>query len=156
QTWYPVLKKGLSAADKTDLRKLAMDSVRVHLAESGDDSRPTVIVEDWGIGQHPSNFPSTLLSLHQSIKREKPYLIGRYGQGGATALAHSDYTIVVSRRAPTLDESPDDLVGFTVVRYKPHRLKGGTYEYLCGPSNKIMAVKASDAPARFQEQHGTR
>ena len=54
QTWYPVLKKGLAAASKTDLRKLAIESVRVHLAESGNE-KPTVIIEDWGIGQHPSN-----------------------------------------------------------------------------------------------------
>jgi hypothetical protein len=76
-----------------------------------------VTVRDLGMGQSPANMASTLLSLTQSDKPDKPYLIGLFGQGGSSAYAASKRSVIVSRRAPELrDAMDDDRVGWTIVR----------------------------------------
>jgi hypothetical protein len=152
---FGVPSRGLADMKDPEVRALAERTVSVTLADSGD-KKPTVVVEDRGIGQHPSAMPRTMLALHRSEKTDKPYLIGQYGQGGASTLLHSVYTIFVSRRAPDLlDPGQDDLVGFTVVRFRERRVKGGTYEYLTS-DRMMLALTAADAPAPFNAQHGTR
>ena len=55
--------------------------------------------------------PSTILSLQQGNKIKKTYLIGAFGQGGASTLAFCRYVVLFSRS----HESPDE-VAFTIVR----------------------------------------
>lgn len=153
--FFDVQTGGLSAMkDERGIRALAERTVSVTMAESGT-KQPTIIVQDRGIGQHPTKFASTLLGLHLSDKPSKPYLIGQYGQGGASTLMHSKYTIFVSRRAPDLASGMDDLVGVAVVRFREAEVRGGTYEYLT-KGNAILAIPAVDAPSPFREGHGTR
>ena len=103
----------LAEMTETERRKLASNLI-VSMHESGMAKRPTVRVEDHGIGQHPSNFATTLLSLNESNKVGKPYTMGTYGQGGSVTLGFSEWTIVVSRRHPSLLEGQEDLIGWTV------------------------------------------
>jgi hypothetical protein len=85
--------------------------INVVLNESGVEAAPTVDVVDEGIGIPPGDFPKTILSLQSGNKINKRYLIGAFGQGGASTLAFADYTVIVSR-----PKAEPTTVGFTVVR----------------------------------------
>jgi hypothetical protein len=116
-------------------RSLAENLV-VTMRESGVRRSPTFVVEDRGIGQHPDDFPLTLLSLNRSNKVTRFELMGAFGQGGASVFAFASYAIIVSRRDPqcrTVDQS--DLVGWSIVRYNAldDDHKHGVYEYLVVP-----------------------
>jgi hypothetical protein len=101
--------------------------VEVLLHSSGVEYAPTIDVFDDGIGIRPEDFASTILSLQSGNKIRKPYLIGAFGQGGASTLAFCDYALIVSRsrQAPSL-------VGFTVIRVLrlDETYKEDTYAYL--------------------------
>lgn len=76
-----------------------------------------VAVRDEGMGQEPLRVHETLLSLGQTDKADKPYMIGVFGQGGSSAFAASEYSTVISRRAPDLiGRDGDNGVGWTIVR----------------------------------------
>ncbi|MGQ0572909.1 MAG: hypothetical protein ACT4RN_01750 [Pseudonocardia sp.] len=103
----------LAGMTETDRRRLASHLI-VSMHESGLAKRPTVRVEDHGIGQHPNDFGTTLLSLNESNKVGKPFTMGTYGQGGSVTLGFSEWTVFVSRRHPKLLGDQQDLVGWTV------------------------------------------
>lgn len=122
--------ENLRDEDIKDIR----DRVRVTLRDSGVGDQPTVDVRDRGIGIKAENFADSILSLNQSRKLSKFHLAGAFGQGGSTALAGSEYTLIVSKAAPTQDESPP--VAFTIVRFNEGDLeldKHGTYEFMVNP-----------------------
>src|SRR5207253_2371052 len=75
-----------------------------------------VTIEDDGIGQPPSAMHSTLLSLGESDKADKPYLIGVFGQGGSSAYRASQFSWIVSRRPPDLLDGAADGIGWTIVK----------------------------------------
>ncbi len=139
--WFAIPEEGLGTMDDPTRRALAENSIRVHLSDSGVDRRPTVAIRDFGCGQHPSEFSNTLLSIHRGNKRDKFYLMGQYGQGGATTYRFSHYTIVMSRRHPKLlIDGQDDAVGWSIVRYNeldPNMFKTGRYEYLVLPEGGV-------------------
>src|SRR5437870_9458560 len=84
--------------EDTERRALAGNMV-VMVRDSGSDKAPTVAVEDRGVGQHPSDFESTLVSLAEENKLKRLYLMGAYGWGGAAAYAFTDrYAAFLSRR----------------------------------------------------------
>jgi hypothetical protein len=111
---YGVPVGGLGDMTETERRALAENLV-VTMHESGDAKRPTIRVQDHGIGQHPEDFSKTLLSLNESNKVGKPYTMGTYGQGGSVTFGFSELTIIISRRHPDLLDGRDDVVGWTVV-----------------------------------------
>jgi hypothetical protein len=77
----------------------------------------TITVRDRGMGQSPDRIHGSLLSLGESDKPDKPYLIGLFGQGGSSAFMASHYSVVLSRRAPDiLSKGEDAGVGWSVVR----------------------------------------
>src|ERR1044071_906491 len=83
----------------------------VVLLPSGSEGAPTIDVVDDGIGIRPLEFSSTILSLQSGNKIKKWYLIGAFGQGGASTLAFSDYALIISRHR----EDPKRC-GFTLIR----------------------------------------
>jgi hypothetical protein len=85
--------------------------VQVVLLGGDEGQAPTVDVVDGGIGLTPNEFPDTILSLHTGNKITRHHLAGAFGQGGSTALAFADYTLVVSR-----SNSAPSIVGFSVVK----------------------------------------
>jgi hypothetical protein len=118
-------------------RQLAMN-LQVVLRDSGLAKRPTVVVEDHGIGQHPDEFENTLLSLNENNKVNRHELLGAFGQGGAAVFAFTPYAIIVSRREPAaLKPGMHDEVGWTVVRFNAldENFKYGRYEYLVVPDH---------------------
>jgi hypothetical protein len=85
--------------------------ISVVLLPSGNDSAPTVDVVDDGIGIRPEQFPPTILSLQGGNKINKWYVIGAFGQGGASTLAFCEYALIVSRY-----KHQPCVCGFTLVR----------------------------------------
>jgi hypothetical protein len=116
-----------------------------------------VIIEDDGIGQPPDRMHSTLLSLGRSDKPDKPYLIGVFGQGGSSAYAASEFSWIMSRRAPDLLDGATDGVGWTVVkRVVPAGRRDVYWAYLAAhPDGRVarLPVEAADAVGL---KHGTR
>ncbi len=90
--------------------------IRVLMRQEAKGEDYTVVIEDEGIGQTASRMHETLLSLGSSDKPDKPYLIGMFGQGGSSAFAASNYSWLVSRRAPDLPDHKDGGIGWTLVR----------------------------------------
>jgi hypothetical protein len=84
------------------------------------------------MGQVPARMHETLLSLGQSDKADKPYLIGVFGQGGSSAFSVSEYSIIASRRAPViLKPGEGDGIGWSIVRaIQPKGRRDHYYAYL--------------------------
>ena len=100
-----------------------------------------VVVEDSGIGQHPNDFSRTLLSLGESNKINKPYLMGAFGQGGSSTFAYCPYSTVFSRRHRDCLEGRADKIGWTIVRkYDDDSLKVFRYEYLVEENGGIPTL----------------
>jgi hypothetical protein len=112
--WFGVPKTGLNDLT-TDQRRALGENIRVILEDSGNKNYPTVVIEDNGIGQHPDDFPETLVSLNRSNKLRKKWLQGAYGQGGSATFRFCAFTLMIARRKPSLLDGLEDLVGWTVV-----------------------------------------
>lgn len=102
--------------------------VSIVLSAPQPNNTATVDVIDAGIGVPPNRFHDTILSLHKGNKLTKHYLIGAFGQGGASTLAFADYVVVMSRFMDT-----PDVVGFSVIRVMNLGVeyKEDAYAYLC-------------------------
>ena len=140
---FDLPKSGLSAASQAKVSAMA-NRLRVILEESGRDERPTIVINDDGIGQHPDNFPDTFLNLHGDNKNTKPFLIGRFCQGGSNAYRPAEYTVIISR---SYEGGP---IGWTIVRRnKEHKLENGdttvAYEYLTHPSGEVPRFDVGDS-----------
>lgn len=70
------IPSGRLASVPTDRRRELAQAVQVALRDSGRPSRPTVVVRDAGIGQHPDAFPRTLVSPNENNKVERHELLG--------------------------------------------------------------------------------
>jgi hypothetical protein len=115
----------------------------------------SVEIRDQGIGQTPERIHETLLSLGQTDKADKPYLIGVFGQGGSSAYAASEYSIVLSRRAPECLDGKTDGVGWTIVRkVVPKDRRDPYYAYLAAlPDGRVPSIALSGKSQPFS--HGT-
>jgi hypothetical protein len=135
--------------------RICIDKIRRSLVVNLDYDRKTkqfaIIVRDKGMGQSPSRMHDTLLSLGQSDKADKPYLIGVFGQGGSSAFSASEYSVIVTRRAPDLlKPSEDNGIGWTIVRQIiPKNRRDLYYAYLAatedGAVPRLDAVAADKA-----------
>lgn len=129
--------KGGVIADTIKRRKktAAMESgVDVILWDGDTDETPTIDIIDRGIGLRKDEIPNTILSLNQSNKITKWYLMGRFGQGGSTTFAFSEFTILVSRK---FDDS--NKMSFTVIKFQPPARdeKDGKYVYLVNSEDNL-------------------
>lgn len=104
----------------------------IHLDHDRKTKQFAVTIRDNGMGQSPTRMHETLLSLGQSDKADKPYLIGVFGQGGSSAFSVSQYSIIVSRRASDLHRSgEDDGAGWSIVQaIQPKGRRDHYYAYL--------------------------
>jgi hypothetical protein len=131
------------------------DRIAVVLSDSGEKSAPTVDVLDEGIGLTPERFPGTILSLQARNKIDKWYVIGAFGQGGASTLAFADYVVIVSRHK----DNPR-VVGFTVIRVLrlSGRYKEDCYAYLClkdaSGAISVPSCQLDDAPLTLYPGRG--
>jgi hypothetical protein len=155
QLWCGVPAGGVGDMTETDRRALG-EKLRVWLDESGDPKRPTVVVEDDGIGQSPANFPRTLLSLNETNKMRQTWNMGTYGQGGAVTYGFSGATIIISRRHPDFLDGDDDRVGWTIVREHetdPALQILPSYKYVVSGDDEVMDLDPDLLP---DLGHGTR
>lgn len=146
--WWGVPAGGLSELKPDELTALA-SLIRVTNLESGEIERPTIVIQDSGIGQHPDDFPKTLLSLLESNKKSKTHQMGVYNAGGAASYAFCPYTFIISRRAPQVLGGKADEVGITVVRYDPldpDKYKSGTYVYCVAKGGAILRADLPGLP----------
>jgi hypothetical protein len=121
-----------------DLREMGQ-KVYVTLKESGNGDRPTVELRDKGMGQPPEEFHSTFVGLNEDNKIKKPYLIGKYGQGGSNTFAFAKYTIIMSR------SHKGGELGWTIVRFnerltEEENYSDGVYEYCVLEGGEIPFV----------------
>lgn len=137
QAWLGVPKGGLSELSTKGRQQLA-ERVSISLLEGdGDWNQRLVIVEDRGTGIPPEQMPKTILSLSESNKIKKRYVVGAYGQGGSSTFACSHYTLIASRHAGSAK------VGFAVVKYyeppPDDEAKVGNYVYLTSQGQVLEA-----------------
>lgn len=153
--WFGVPQGGVG--DMTDAERRGLgEQLRVWLDESGEDKRPTVVIEDAGLGQHPADFPKTLVSLNESNKVAQPWNMGTYGQGGAVTFGWSRATIILSRRHPNHLDGRDDRVGWTIVReYEndPALQMLPSYKYIVTTAGEVPRLDPGLLP---DLRHGTR
>src|SRR5262249_23623776 len=131
--------------------------IRVRLLREARPDEYTILIEDEGIGQVAENTHLTLLSLGTSDKPEKAYLIGVFGQGGSSAYAASEFSWLISRRAPGLLDGANDTIGWTVIKHiYPKGRRDDYWAYLAAhPSGQVPSLPSS-AAAEIDFQHGTR
>jgi hypothetical protein len=146
--WWGVPNDGLSGMTDKDRRALA-DNIRVTMFEAETPDRPTVVIQDRGMGQHPDDFPRTHLSLLASNKKSSTHVMGVYNAGGAASYKFARATVVVSRRAPTILDSRTDEIGVTIVKYDPldpDKFKSGMYVYMVAKDKSILRLDLPEMP----------
>ena len=143
--------------DMTEAERRALgEQIKVWLDESGEDKHPTVVIEDMGLGQHPADFPKTLVSLNETNKVAQPWNMGTYGQGGAVTFGWSRATIILSRRHPDYSDRRNDKVGWTIVQeYEndPTLQVLPSYKYIVTASGDVPELDPDVLPGLI---HGTR
>jgi hypothetical protein len=155
--WFKVPRTGINDLSEKERRSLA-GGVQVTLEESGERQAPTITIVDSGLGQHPEDFPETILSLNKSNKLKKPWLQGAYGQGGSATFRFCKYTLIIGRRAPDLlNSGRSDRVGWTVVWEDPGDPVEDAlpmYKYLVGPDSEVPSFDPGLLPD--PDWHGMR
>lgn len=140
---------GLSKAGYTEMpqnwvTETARNNINVSIEENGKKKRPVIQVADRGIGQRPENFEDTFLSLDKDSKLTKPYLIGKYGQGGSSTFRFCEYAIIISRHCDGGD------IGWSIVKYDPRtddeeQYSMGAYMYATLPNGDIPTISEEEA-----------
>lgn len=133
------------------------ERLRVRLVRETRPVEYAVLIEDEGIGQPPSRVHETLLSLGRSDKGDKTYLIGVFGQGGSSAYAASDWSWIVSRRAPDFGDDDAGEIGWTAIRriIRPGRSQVHWAYLAAHPDGRVPALSSAAAEA-VAFKHGTR
>ena len=148
--WLGVPDAGLSAMSPAERRRLAQRiSVTLEPGE-GKESR-VLTIRDKGIGISPVDMPFTILSLNQSNKISKHYLVGAYGQGGSSTFAFSRLTLIACRYG-------EATIGFTVVKFldlPADQFKTGHYVYLVMGDGTIPQadIEISEMPRGTEVRH---
>jgi hypothetical protein len=154
----------LPKLDKSEESKLTRErarelarQVRVRLISDKTRKKFTVSIEDDGIGQSPERVHKTLLSLGSTTKADKWYLIGVFGQGGSSAYAVSEYSWLISKRAPDLLNGDTDGISWTVIKHVfPVDRRDDYFAYLAAsPDGRVPFLHSSDV-GQLNINHGTR
>lgn len=144
EEWFKIPGGSFNVSKDNSFFEELASKLRVDVYDSGVEKRPSVAFHDRGIGQHPDDLPTTILSLGGRNKLDKLYLSGVFGQGGSSAYAWCKYSIVVSRRRPEHTGGKPDLVGWTIVReYDSPSLKVPIYQYLITKDRGIPSFSPS-------------
>ena len=129
------LKKYFGSDEEINLKRSGWAKQHLSIMAEGSRSEPTLTIVDRGEGQSPDTIQETIVNLSGSIKREIPFVFGKYHQGGSAAIRHCGdnkgkcYQLVLSRRAETIAEpgKANDW-GFTLVR-RNYKGRISYYEY---------------------------
>ena len=154
ETLFQVPQGRARLLDDGGARRLAQNVVVTFRGERRADEM-TIAVRDHGLGIHPSDFANTILSLGQSDKGQKPYLIGMYGQGGSSTFDKCEYTIIVSRcHQQHLAPDSSDSIGWTVVR-RNLNVRAPVYTYLIDPDTQDVPFFPGSIGEQIDMSHGT-
>jgi len=139
EEWFGLSEAGYGDMTKKWVRETAEANLKVIMSEGADKDHPVIEIYDSGIGQKPENFPDTFLSLNEDSKIKKPYLIGKYGQGGSNTFDFCEYAIILSR-----DFEGGD-IGWSIVRFNPRldteeEYSDGVFEYCVNPDGSIPSI----------------
>lgn len=140
---YGLSKAGFNEMSQQWVTETASANMNISIEENGKENHPVIQFRDWGIGQRPEDFEDTFLSLNEDSKVTKPYLIGKYGQGGASTFRYCPYAIIISRHCDGGD------LGWSIVRYNP-RTEGeeeyttGVYEFCALPNGEVPKIPESE------------
>ncbi|MBA3464253.1 MAG: hypothetical protein H0T46_30135 [Deltaproteobacteria bacterium] len=143
ERWYKLgplaLATGLSDKESAQLAK---DSVLVRTFVGRSDPKDCILdARDYGIGLTATEFPDTILSLNRGLKKTKPFLTGKHGQGASSTYQYSDLTLIASRKHGS------DEVAFTLVEGRWIQPDGSmgktpTYRYMI-IDGKVPTLKVS-------------
>ena len=135
----------------------------IGFAATGEKQKPNFVFFDKGIGQAPSEFEDTFVSLKRSNKLKIKCLMGKFNQGSTGVLPFSGdnkLQLIITRK---FEEGRDGLVdgdewAFTLVRREDPKdnAKSSVFTYL-KPNNKILSFKAKELPilpAKYPEPYG--
>lgn len=131
-----------------DLRNKVRKMLFVQLMYDKTAKEFAIAIHDSGMGQEPARIHETLLSLGETDKAHKPYLIGIFGQGGSSAFAASTYSVILSRRAKDLVRPKgDDGIGWTIVRqFFPKGRRDNYFAYLAAsPTGAVPRIEGTAA-----------
>jgi hypothetical protein len=129
------------------------DSIRREIASDiqvigeGSKATPNIIIYDNGEGQHPQDFPNTLVSLNKNNKRKIFFVQGKYNMGGTAVLpfcGNNRYQLIISRK--NLVNKENNLYGFTLVRRNRglgDEDKLSWYEYCVNIDGKIFEFSST-------------
>jgi hypothetical protein len=134
----------------------ARKKLSIRLDHDKESKQFTVTIRDQGMGQVPGMMHDTLLSLGQSDKTDKPYLIGVFGQGGSSAFSVSECSILIARRAPDLVKPGEDGgAGWSIVRaIQPKGRRDLYYAYLAASEDGAVPRVESAAADSAGFTHG--
>jgi len=145
ELFYGIKKGDFSEVGGKKRRELASN---IMVIAEGSRQRPNIVVVDTGEGQHPSDFESTFVSLHEGNKDKIRFVQGKYNMGGTGVLAFCGeyhYQLILSRKTPRLLQSnQDDKWGFTLVRF--HKVtslepyKNSWYEYCVDANGEVLSL----------------
>jgi hypothetical protein len=145
EKWFNIKEGTLSNHEKTSDYRSLSEKVEVTLFDSGDfeqsqSSRPTIDIRDNGCGIKPKDFKRSIVSLNESLKMNKHFLAGAFGQGGSTTFSFSEFTIIFSKRM--IEDGNDSPVAATIVRFNTGAEddKHGKYEYMINSETKEPLV----------------
>lgn len=144
ETLFGLSKAGYTEMSQRWVTETAHTNINVTLEENGKKKRPVIQISDRGIGQQPENFPDTFLSLDKDSKLTKPYLIGKYGQGGSSTFRFCEYAIIISRHVDGGD------IGWSIVKYDPRtggneQYSMGAYMYATLPDGAVPTISGEKA-----------
>ncbi len=151
ENWFDIEDGKISTIKSARDKKIETlsDKVQVTLYDSGKETKPTVEIRDKGIGLEPEDFSKTILDLNGSNKIGKLHLMGAFGQGGSTALAYNNYTVIISKPHFKKDSCNKSKVSFTIVRINPGNVnkdKHEWYEYMLDKTTRQpFTIEIDDA-----------
>jgi hypothetical protein len=99
--WFGLGPGALSTGLGDDeVRELAKSTVTVtaFVGDPKDHKDCVVDARDYGIGLTAAEMPGTILSLNRGLKKSKPYLTGKHGQGASSTYQYCDLTLIASRK----------------------------------------------------------
>ena len=121
----------------------------IGLVATGAKAKPSFAIFDRGLGQSPSQFPSTFMSLNASNKIRIPFVQGKFNMGSTGVLpfcGDRNLQLIISKKHPAIAGKIEDgdCWGLTVVRRVPPvgQMKSYVFKYLAPENKEVLRFKA--------------
>jgi hypothetical protein len=126
------------------------DMVTVAFRESDPPTRSskrlTVVYRDLGCGMEPGAVPKTIFALGSSHKTRTPWHQGAFGIGGASTYRNARAVVLVTRRAPEMEPS-NDQISVAVVLWEAHGQVQSAYYLVTSDWGENWNAEPWSAPA---------